>query len=279
MQRSIHVVTNHAQAFWTNYLVALLAWHWTQAGHRVTNGPVRAIESHLDLAILHIDRTRIDAGMVPRNDAKRPFLNRGVLDISKRLFSTLITTPGDSWEGAVIIKSNLNCYGEQEWQSRHHGFVERQRRNLSERSWRLARRLPPRTYPILPKLSEVPDWVWENPEYIVERFLPERDLDRYCLRGWVFFGRRGYTYRLFSDEPIVKARAAKDHEFLGDPPAELRCFRELNNWDFGKFDYVVVDGQPILLDINKTPVITTGPDTPRLRNLAEGLDEVVEAAL
>ena len=135
--------------------------------------------------------------------------------------------------------------------------------------------LPPGRYPILPKLSQVPDWVWENTDLIVERFMPEREGSLYCLRGWIFFGRRGYTYRLFSKDNLIKIDNMTGYEFLQEPPPELIAFRDAHGFDFGKFDYVVIDGRPILLDINKTPTISTDPDTPRLRYLAEGIDELL----
>lgn len=275
MTANIHIVTAKPGVLRDGYLIAKLAWHWAKAGHRISTGPVDTLDPALDLAILHVDRTRIDPGLVPQNPAGRPILNGGVLDISKRSFSTVRVERGDAWDGAVIVKSNLNFFGNLEWINRPHGLLERKRRSLARTHWKLARMLPPDTYPVLPRVSAVPGWVWKDPELIVERFVPEREGDLYCLRGWVFFGERGYTFRLFSTKPIIKATSIVRHEFLGEPPAELVEFRRLQRWDFGKFDYVEVDGRPILLDINKTPTIHTGPDTPRLRQLAGGLEEFI----
>lgn len=248
-------------------------------GHQITVGPVEQVDSNADLSILHVDRTRIDPRSVPPNPSGRPFLNSRILDISKHHFSTLRVAPNDAWDGEVIVKSNLNCYGQREWNDSSHGLMARTRRKLARRSWRLARMLPPYTYPVLPKISSVPDWVWSNPELIVERFVPEREGGLYCLRGWVFFGTRSYTYRMFSTEKVVKVASIVKHEFLGEPPPELVAFREASGWDFGKFDYVEVDGRPVLLDINKTPTTagSSGPDTPRMRHLAAGLDEYLGA--
>ena len=211
---------------------------------------------------------------MPENPSHSPLLNGRVLDISKSRFSTLRVVAGDSWDGPVIIKSNLNYYGAPEWYRNNHSLLERKRRKLATRFWRLARMLPPKSYPVLPRLSKVPGWVWENPELIVERFMPERKRGFYCLRGWIFFGKRGYTYRMFSRDSLVKAGNITEYEILGDPPPELESFREANGFDFGKFDYVEVEGRSILLDINKTPAIAAShstPDTPRMRHLAEGL--------
>jgi hypothetical protein len=273
LSSSIHIVTMKPDGLGGSYLIAKLAWHWARAGHRITVGPIDTLDPALDLAVLHVDRTRVYPGLVPANPAARPFLNGRVLDITKRSFSTARVVRGDDWDGAVIVKSNLNYYGNLEWGGRPHGFLEEKRRALARSHWRLARMLPPSTYPVLPNVSAVPGWVWRDPELIVERFLPEREGDLYCLRGWVFFGARGYTFRLFSTQKVVKVTSIVRHEFLGEPPAELVEFRRLHGWDFGKFDYVEVDGRPVLLDINKTPTISTGPDTPRLHDLAGGLEE------
>jgi hypothetical protein len=272
MNFSIHIATDTPAPINEKYLIANLAWHWERAGHRVTTGPANGIEA--DIGIMHIDRTKLDHELVPDNPSHRPLLNEHVLDISKRRFSTLRVMAGDRWDGPIIIKSNLNYYGAPEWAGNRHSFFERKRRKLAEKSWRLARMLPHKRYPVLPKLSQVPGWVWERPELIVERFMPEREGDLYCLRGWVFFGKRGYTYRLFSRDGIVKAGNITKYEILGDPPPELEAFREANSFDFGKFDYVMVSGRPILLDINKTPTVASSDstaDTPRMRHLADGL--------
>ncbi len=46
-----------------------------------------------------------------------------------------------------------------------------------------------RPYPILQSAREVPDGVWNNPGLVVERFLPEQDMNGFWLRVWVFFRR------------------------------------------------------------------------------------------
>jgi hypothetical protein len=275
MTYKIHVATDKPNALCDYYLIAKLAWHWKRVGHVVTAGPVGGIDPGIDLAIFHVDRTRVDPDSVPGNPAGRPFLNSRVLDISKHLFSLMRVMPGDPWKGSVIVKSDLNAFGSQEWDEREHSFFERKRRRLARRHWKLARSLPPRSYPVLPSISAVPGWVWRHPDIIVERFVPQMNEGLYCLQGWVFFGKRGYTYRMYSTDPVVKAGSIMKAEFLGDPPPELEAFREANGWDFGKFDYVEVDGKHVLLDINKTPSITTGPDTPRLRDLAMGIEDTL----
>jgi hypothetical protein len=91
---------------------------------------------------------------------------------------------------------------------------------------------------------------------------------------WAALSLPAAAQNLFATADTVDDANITEYEILGDPPPELESFREANGFDFGKFDYVEVEGRSILLDINKTPAIAAShstPDTPRMRHLAEGL--------
>jgi hypothetical protein len=202
-------------------------------------------------------------------------LNGGVLDISKRLISTLAVEPDDRWTGPVIIKTNANHFGVADTWGAPESLGTRARTKLRGVSWRWARMLPEKDYPILNSVDDVPGWVWSDPALIVEKFLPERTDDGlYALRGWMFFGDRGYGYRLFSTHPLVKVGTMARHEYLEETPDELTALRARLQFDFGKFDYVEHDGKAIVLDVNKTPAFGDDSDeeTPRVRMLAEGIE-------
>lgn len=273
MSKTIHIVTSSLTPLRDCHLIAKLTWHWKQSGYKIAVGSMGSIPRDIDLAILHIDKTHLNSEDIALNPLEKPFLNNRVLDISKRNFSKFILTRTDNWDGAVIIKSNFNCYGRREWKIHSKSLSDTIRHNLARLSWRHARMLPPDTYPVLARQSDVPHWVWDHPDLIVERFMPEREGDEYCIRGWLFFGSHGYTYRLYSKNPVIKAGTSLRYEFLGEPPAELQDFRSANGWDFGKFDYVMVGDQPVLLDINKTPSLLSAPDTPRVKYLASAIEE------
>jgi hypothetical protein len=128
-------------------------------------------------------------------------------------------------------------------------------------------------YPILPKPDAVPLPVWFNRDLFVERFQPERREGFYCLRTWVFFGDRESNSLSYSLSPVVKSSRVVRREPIPEVPDELRATRTRLGFDFGKFDYAVVDGRPVLYDVNRTP--STGWDmTPLLKErfsaLAEG---------
>jgi hypothetical protein len=202
-------------------------------------------------------------------------LNAAVRDISKRHFSSTLLEADSAWDGPVILKTNANYHGLPEASAHRPGPIGRLRSRLP---WRLARQLPPADYPVLAHRSKVPGWVWRRQDLVVERFLPERDGDDYVLRMWLFFGDRGIVYRLVADRPVVKADGIRSFEaHYGEPPPEIAEARRQLGFDFGKFDYVLRDGRPLLLDINKTPAIS-GKSWERTRHLAEGLRGFLRSA-
>ena len=132
-------------------------------------------------------------------------------------------------------------------------------------------------YPILNSPSEVPDAVWNNEGLVVERFLPERDAKGYWLRAWVFFGDAERCTRYCADGAIVKTARVTLRE-PAQVPDELRAERERLGFDYGKFDFVFVDGKAVLLDANRTPSAPppgAGIDASNAR-LASGLNSVLK---
>jgi len=274
MKKPIHIITPQTGPLGNKYLIAHLSAHWQAWGYPVTTGPLETLSDGLGL--MHVDRTTVPAGLLPAIADSHRLLNGRVLDISKKSFSPLRLLPDDIWAGPVIVKSNLNYFGNPE----NSGLLAKAQRHLdrviwrfSRRSWQLEQRLPPNDYPVLKNIAQVPDWVWAREEIIVERFLPERVGDAYSIRGWLFFGERGYAYRLYSNSPVVKAGNISHFDILDSVPQELQALRREYGFDFGKFDYVEVDGRAVLIDINKTPTTVAKQDSPRLRDLAEGIHD------
>ena len=67
-------------------------------------------------------------------------------------------------------------------------------------------------------------------------------------------GSRERCTRFVTADRISKAADVLKYEPAEVPP-ELRAERERLGFDFGKFDFVMHDGEPILLDANRTPGI------------------------
>jgi hypothetical protein len=110
-----------------------------------------------------------------------------------------------------------------------------------------------RNYAIFDRLSEVGPEYRSHPHLVVEKFLPEMRDGLYCLRQYGFLGDEERTSVLMSPEPIVKARNVTRKERIeGGPPEAVRARRRELGFDYGKFDFVVHEGEAIVFDVNAT---------------------------
>ncbi len=258
------------------YSIAAMSILWREAGHDVRVG--RGFAPDADLCILHLDQTRITPNQIPKAPPGIRVLNSAVLDISKRTVSTHLLTPDSDWDRPVIVKSDLNHFGapEKRRKSQPETWKAWTKTRLAEISWRHARQLPHRRYPVVPHLRKVPAWVWRHPGLVVEKFLPEMDQGFYCLRGWKCLGDQSYGWRLFATDPMVKTSTMVKYEYITETPPELLAYRAAHNYDFGKFDYVMIDGKPILLDANKTPGFSGDGRGANLVRLATGIEDYLK---
>lgn len=271
MTLKIQIITAADETFDSSGLMSRLAVHWRDAGYEVVVGPADRLDA--DIGILHIVRTWVDNRFLPRTLNGKLLLNGEVLDISKRNFSNLILGPDTDFDGPVIIKTNGNCFElpertRLEWLL----FYKWRQMFANQTSWRIAHDLPG-TYPVLQHPKDVPAWVWNRNDLVVESFVPEMDGDLYVLRMWLFFGDREYGAKIWCTDPIVKSHNILRYEYIYEVPHELRDMRKRLSFDFGKFDYVMVNGEPVLLDVNKTPMITSSSNrsSPNIINLAQGI--------
>lgn len=249
--------------------IATLAELWREKGFTVTIGPDYAPDA--DVCLLHHNLTRLDPATLPRPPDGARVVNGTALDISKRLYSSLILKPGDDWRGPVIVKTNRNYFGLPEARAANKLREHEAKSMAAGAAWGEAGILPYKQYPVLRRITEVPDWVWRDEQLLVERFAPEREDGLFCMRGWIFLGSQGYGYRVFSSEPIVKTANMARYDILDDVPAVLHDYRRQLRLDYGKFDYVQHEGRVFLIDANKTPSLATGAPSPRVRALAEGI--------
>ncbi|HET8625617.1 MAG TPA: hypothetical protein VFM14_18795 [Gemmatimonadales bacterium] len=256
------------------YILALLCDRWRHAGIEVLvlDDPTRVVDG--EVAFVHVDATRRPAGYDALAFCYPRVINGGVRDISKRSISGQIVTRDSSYGAAVIVKTNANCFDMPD--------ASRRRRvgALLPRLWfRVTDRVLPttarnirrnRSYPIYASPREVPWHVWWDPELVVEKFLPERRDGLYCLRTWTFLGRREKMSLHVSRSPVVKRENLIASEYITDLPAPIREARQRLGFDYGKFDFVLHQDEPILLDTNSTPTCA-GQPTPRITALADEL--------
>jgi hypothetical protein len=244
-----------ASAYSIDYLSKL----WREDGHEVIYlfGTSEFVPA--DVVIVHIDLSVVPDEYLEFAARYPVAVNGGVHDIRKSTFSTGILKQNDHYDGKVIVKSDLNYAG------------------VSERYFFGCSELPlfpnPNDYRIFDHLSQVPKIYFDSPEAIAEKFEPEIENGFYCLRNYHFLGDRTFCLRWKSQTPIVNGRSRQDAEEI-EPHPEIVAARERLKFDYGKFDYVVVDGKPILFDINKTEgnLRITIPEIQRMMRLrAQGL--------
>ncbi|WP_235984434.1 ATP-grasp domain-containing protein [Mesorhizobium neociceri] len=214
-------------------------------GHsvRIQQGPARTHGA--DIAILHVDATVTPADYL---DYARGFpfcLNLATADISKRRVSGALLEHDDTWQGPVIVKTNLNNQGIPET-------------FLNRRSRRAGKKPPfpdvqgPQPYEVYGSLGDVPDGIFGDDDLVVEKFIAEREPDGFAMRFWVFCGESERCTRYISPNGLVKASETIRREPVSVPD-EIRERRRELGFDYGKFDFVMHEGRAILLDANKTP--------------------------
>lgn len=252
------------------YFVKHLAAAWREMGFQVEHVqspwrrvPADVVHSHVDRTVLP-RRHRWSLGRYPR------VVNRAVVDIAKSRISGNLMGPHDDYRGPVIVKTDDNCGGSPDaaahcldWRRhpvRSLGLVPgKVARRLGAKlrpsdPWRRVRTLRTDDYPVFPSLREVPEGIFANPRLVVEKFLPEMEGEFFCLRYYLFLGDRHVNFRVRSREPIVKSANIDGWEEVPAPPG-LHALREKLGFDYGRFDYVVRDGELVLFDANSTPAV------------------------
>jgi hypothetical protein len=77
------------------------------------------------------------------------------------------------------------------------------------------------------------------------------------LRAWAFFGNKSLNVITTSTNPVVKGINIVKREILSDDiPKELIYYRDHLGFDYGRFDYAIVNNEVVLYDVNRTPTIT-----------------------
>lgn len=237
-----------------------------------------------EIAFLHVDLTQTPEPYRRLAGRYARCVNRDATDNSKRRVSRSLLGPEDAYDGPVLVKTDLN----------HAGVPERHLTQACAGRWqrlaeRVRRSLPPAwtgclrddRYLLFERRSEVPDWVWRAPGLVVERFFVERREAFYAMHMWYFLGDRDQVATSLATEPLVKGentvQRLPPHE---DVPPALRERRRELGFDYGKFDFVMVEGEPILLDANRTPHASRGGLSERgraiCRHLAPGIDWFLE---
>jgi hypothetical protein len=258
---AILIHENEREPLDPRFIAAAMASAWRAMGIEavVIRGVDERVEA--DLWLPHVDLTIRPDDYTQFFDARPHVVNRQVVDISKKRISSLLVHSGDGYRGPVIVKSNENYGGRPELRLlgdvRKHGLPAwRDRlgrlRNRLGLGFDPRGRLDPSRYPIFASPDELPAGTFESPEFVVERFVPERDGALYVLRSCGFGGGETFNVRTVSKLPVVKARAVADRVEV-PVPHQLEAIRARHGIDFGKLDYVLHEGAVQLFDVNPTP--------------------------
>lgn len=252
----IAVVTDDLARFRrTPYFLHPLIEAWQRFGWEVL--PCTGVRQlpEADVAILHVDLTRLPESFQELSRRYPAVVNLRAVDISKRRISHQLVGPDDDYAGPVIVKTDDNSGGVGERAVRYRTpLLGRLRRMLDQRRhWTRTGIMKSSHYPVYPSMRDVPPEVWGNPLLVVERFIGERHGENYALRQWVFLGDREISRISFSASPVVKAKNILSSDALDSVPVSLRALREDLGFDYGKFDYVMHEGRAVLLDANRTP--------------------------
>lgn len=260
------------------YLLMRVADRWRALGLDVKTRRLTEPPGSADISFLHVDRSVIGPDLVAPHDRNGPVINARVLDITKRHISKLLCEADDPYDGPVILKSDLNSGGGPERvRTARPDLARRVLRSWRRRlTWRFSRQLGDYEFPVLPNVKAVPGWVWKSESIVVERFVPERDGNFFVTRSWTFLGDRDNVLVKRTRGHVSKAEELVDYTFDESVPPPLRALRETLGFGFGKFDWVIHDGAPILLDANRTPAFYTVTDRhpEMIEALAAGIESL-----
>jgi hypothetical protein len=255
-----------------NYLIHYYAQFWRDDGHEVIFifGTSQFIPA--DLIILHVDLTVVPQEYLDFSHRYPIALNDQVTDIRKSTYSRLLVQPGDNYSGKVIVKSNFNFAGGPE---RDLGVALDPRGVSSSYFW------SPLDYQVYENLNAAPASLFQDPNVVVEKFQPEFQDGLYYMRAMLFLGDHVTCTRFASREPIVNGSTQISSERVEAHPEMIQLAKAMK-FDYGKFDYVLHEGKPILLDANKTTGGVTASTDPKKiagrRYRAEGLYPYFESA-
>jgi hypothetical protein len=261
------------------YFIWALFEAWREQGIKieVIKGIGRRVEA--DLLIPHLDATILPAAYREFFQGYPGVVNRSVPDISKRFVSANLVARGDSYDGPVIVKTNLNCgggrevdfsnskifYSQGDLKNLLRSWVSRKRKKFTS-DWAAVNCMKCEDYRVFPSLKVVPEAIFENPWLVVEKFFPERENGVYYIRIYKFFGDRGYCARFGSPHPIVKQKNIISREDIPISDEVLAVRRRLG-MDYGKLDFVVHEGRTIVFDVNRTPGIFNPPERMKAKAL------------
>jgi hypothetical protein len=224
---------------------------WKAAGHEVIflNGIDKFIPA--DICFVHVDLSIIPEVYIDFANRYPVTVNAGVKDIRKSTFSQNLLNSNDTYTGPVIVKTNLNYSGWPEM------LLQKNKANLAYLRWKNRFFSTPEKfyssydYKIYQSLDEVPLLYYDSEIFVIEKFLPERKGDIYYNNCYMFMGDQDFCVKFGSKLPIVKSAQIESQSVI-DPHPKIIKMRHQMNFEYGKFDYAIHNGEPVLYDLSAT---------------------------
>ena len=259
MLKSIAIITNEFTSGIENsrYLLSRLVKRWKDQGLEI-HSSAGCHYNPADLAFMHVDTTVVADQYLELGQRYPVTINGHVKDILKTSISKYLLKENDPYPGSVIVKTNANYGGVNEFIIATSSGKTTWYDPDIERPWRKREIMDSLNYPVFNQLSDVPPGVWKNDRLVVEKFLPERLRNGdYRCRTYVFFGEQEFAAWLCSPKPVIKSTVATSMGVLDEIPQAIREIRKASGFNYGKFDYTEVDGEVFVYDMNKTPAFGT----------------------
>jgi len=227
--------------------------------------PADAIFVHVDLSVVP-ERVRRFAAKYPMQ------INAGARDIRKTSFADGLLERWNAYDAPVIVKSDLNYGGVPEFFER--GLLDRLVRKLGRvLTGKPAPKIASKSdYRIFPTLAAVPPELFGDGT-VVQKLLLEKDGEKNLLREYIFLGRLHYeNIERSSSEIITEDEHVSCEPFVPHP--RLLNLRHRMKLDYGKIDYVMIDGEPFIFDANKTMGLGNKSGT---EAFGEGVNRMLQA--
>jgi len=206
--------------------------------------------------VLHVDTTVVADEFFDLASRYPVTLNDKVKDILKTSISKHLLKRDDPYQGAVIVKTNANYGGVNEFNNATASGRSTWYDPALERPWRKREIMDSLNYPIFDNLSAVPPGVWKNDKLVVEKFLPERlENGDYRCNTCYFFGEQAFAAWMSAPRPVIKSSVATALGLVDAVPPSISAIRKASGLNYGKIDYTEVNGEVYVYDINKTPAL------------------------
>jgi hypothetical protein len=237
-----------------NYAIHGMMKYWAE--HNILLEPIFGPSTKrpfVDLMFVHVNLSVVPSSYLDYASQFPIVLNGKISDIRKSVVCDHLINASNSssqYQGPVIIKSDLNAAGLPEAKA-DHKIVRRLKKAYQWIKPPALKINKQQDYQIFSSLRNVPDACFLDKKIVIQKFFPEVEDGFYHVRSYSFLGGRHSCMRISSADPVIHLGNGKKIEVV-EPHPEIIAIRQKLNMDYGKLDYVLHNGIPILFDVNKT---------------------------